>query len=45
MAHGQEFPGFRFDLERHDRVAILIGREQEPAGRINRETARSFSKG
>ena len=45
MPRRQEFPGFRFDLERHDRIAVLVGDEQEPAAGINPETARSFSPG
>ena len=45
MPGRQEFSGFRFDAEGHDRVAILVGGEQESAGGIDPETARSFSPG
>ena len=45
MARWQEFSASRFDAERHDRIAVLVGSEQESAVRINPETARSFSPG
>ena len=45
MARRQEFPGLRFDAERHDRVAVLVGSEEKSAVGINPETTRSFSPG
>ena len=42
---GQEFSGSRFDAERYDRVGILVGTEEEPAARIDPETARGLSPG
>ena len=45
MPRRQEFPGSRFDVERHDRVAVMVGGEQESVVGINPETARSFTPG
>jgi len=42
MAGGLQLSALRIDPEAHDRIAVLVGREQEPAGGIDAEAARSL---